>query len=112
MSQPYIVSISPPFLTSFSLRHHTALRRALCAIQGVLIAAEHAQLLNLSYSLQPHGLYPARILSPWDFPGKNAGVGLPFPPSGDLPYPGIEPACFMPPSLAGGFLQLVPPGAV
>ena len=26
-------------------------------------------------SLQPHGLYPARFLCPWDSPGKNTGVG-------------------------------------
>ena len=26
-------------------------------------------------SLQPHGLQPARLLCPWDFPGKNTGVG-------------------------------------
>ena len=32
-----------------------------------------------------------RLLCPWDFPGKNTGVGLPFPSSGDLPDPGIEP---------------------
>ena len=24
--------------------------------------------------LQPHGLYPARLLCPWDSPGKNTGV--------------------------------------
>ena len=29
----------------------------------------------MSDSLQPHGLYPARLLCPWDFPGKNIGVG-------------------------------------
>ena len=28
----------------------------------------------VSNSLQPHGLYPARPLCPWDFSGKNAGV--------------------------------------
>ena len=27
----------------------------------------------MSSSLQPHGLYPARLLCPWDFPGKNIG---------------------------------------
>ena len=27
------------------------------------------------YSLQPHGLQPARLLCPWDSPGKNTGVG-------------------------------------
>ena len=25
--------------------------------------------------LQPHGLQPTRLLSPWDFPGKSTGVG-------------------------------------
>ena len=29
-------------------------------------------------SWQPHGLQPAKLLSPWDFPGKNTGVGCHF----------------------------------
>ena len=29
----------------------------------------------MSDSLPPHGLKPARLLCPWDSPGKNAGVG-------------------------------------
>ena len=29
-------------------------------------------------SLQPYGLYPARLLCPWDSPGKNTGVGCHF----------------------------------
>ena len=32
----------------------------------------------VSDSLQPHGLQPARLLCPWDCPGKNAGVGCHF----------------------------------
>ena len=32
----------------------------------------------VSDSLQPHGLYPARFFCPWDFPGKNTGVGCHF----------------------------------
>ena len=36
--------------------------------------------------------------------------GLPFPPPGDLPDPGIEPASLMSSTLAGGFLPLAPPG--
>ena len=28
-----------------------------------------------SDSLRPHGLLPTRLLCPWDFPGKNTGVG-------------------------------------
>ena len=29
----------------------------------------------VSDSLQPHGLWPTRLLHPWDFPGKSTGVG-------------------------------------
>ena len=29
----------------------------------------------MSDSLQSHGLYPTRLLCPWDFRGKNTGVG-------------------------------------
>ena len=32
----------------------------------------------VSNSLQPHGLYPTRLLCPWDFSGKNTGVGCHF----------------------------------
>ena len=28
--------------------------------------------------LRPHGLWPARLLCPWDSPGKNTGVGCHF----------------------------------
>ena len=41
-------------------------------------------------SLWPHGLQPSRLLCPWNFPGKNTGVGKPFPTPGDLPNPGIQ----------------------
>ena len=34
--------------------------------------------LVLPNSLQPHGLQPTRLLCPWDFPGKNVGVGCHF----------------------------------
>ena len=29
----------------------------------------------ISDSLRPQGLWPTRLLGPWDFPGKNPGVG-------------------------------------
>ena len=29
----------------------------------------------MSNCLRPHGLLPTRLLYPWNFPGKNAGVG-------------------------------------
>ena len=38
---------------------------------------------------------------PWNFPGKNTGVGC--PPPGDLPDPGIEPASLLSPALTGWF---------
>ena len=44
-----------------------------------------------------HGILQARILL----------SGLPFPPPGDLPDPGIEPVC---PVLACGFFTIEPPG--
>ena len=33
-------------------------------------------------------------------------LGLPFPPPGDLPNPGIKPASLLTPALAGGFFIL------
>ena len=36
--------------------------------------------------------------------------GLPSPPPGDFPDPGIEPMFLMSPALAGGFFPLVLPG--
>ena len=41
------------------------------------------------------------LFCPWDFPGKNTGVGCYVP--GDLPDPGIEPVSLMSPALVGGF---------
>ena len=32
----------------------------------------------VSNCLWPHGLYPARLLCPWNFPGKNTGVSCHF----------------------------------
>ena len=32
----------------------------------------------VSDSLPPHGLYPARLLCPWNFPSRNTGVGYQF----------------------------------
>ena len=36
--------------------------------------------------------------------------GLPFPPPGDLPDPGIEPESLESPALAGGFFTTTLPG--
>ena len=47
--------------------------------------------LVLFDSLQPHGLQPIRLFCPWDFPGKNTGVGCHFLLQGIFLDPGIEP---------------------
>ena len=50
---------------------------------------------------------PARLFCPWDFPGKNTGVGLPFPSPGDLLNPGIK---LVSPALPGRFFTTEPSG--
>ena len=45
----------------------------------------------VSNSLQPYGRQPARLLWPWGFSRQEYWSGLPCPPPGDLPNPGIEP---------------------
>ena len=39
----------------------------------------------VSDSLRPHGLQPARLLCPWNSPGKNTGVGCHFLLQGIVP---------------------------
>ena len=39
-------------------------------------------------SLWPHGLQPTRLLCPWDFPGKDTGVGCHFLLQGIFPTQG------------------------
>ena len=42
--------------------------------KSLLSSNTHAKLLQSCLTLWPHGLQPARLLGPWDFPGKNTGV--------------------------------------
>ena len=42
----------------------------LCAVLSAVLSCS-----VVPESLQPHGLYSARLLCPWDSLGKNAGVG-------------------------------------
>ena len=45
----------------------------------------------VSNSLRPHGLWPTRLLCPWDFPGKNTGVDCHFLLQGIFPTQGPNP---------------------
>ena len=46
-----------------------------------------------------------RLFCPWDLQFQEYWNGLPFPPPGDLPHPGIK---IVSPPLAGGFLITEP----
>ena len=61
----------------------------------------------MSNSLRPHGLQLARLLCPWGFSRPEYWSGLPCPPPGDLPDPGIEPRS---PALQADSLLTEPPG--
>ena len=45
----------------------------------------------VSNSLWPHGLWLARLFCPWDFPGKNTGVGCHFLLQGIFLTQGLNP---------------------
>ena len=61
----------------------------------------------VSDSFRPHGLQPARLLCPWDSPGKNTGVGFYALLQGTLPNPGIETRS---PTMQADSLPSEPPG--
>ena len=66
----------PPHISTSSLHHIDKTLNCRILDPGVLLLLFiHLSCLTL---LQPHGLQPARLLCPWDFPGKNTGVGCHF----------------------------------
>ena len=58
---------------------------------------------QLSLTLPSHGLQPAKLLCPWDSPGKNTGVGGHALLQGIFPTQGTEPESLTSPTLAGRF---------
>ena len=76
---------------------------------SVSLCPVHAQVASVvSTSLRPRGLQPARLHLPMGFSRQGYWSGLPFPPPGDLPHPGIEAAFLTSPALAP--LPLAPLG--
>ena len=57
----------------------------------------------VSNSLRPHGQQPARLLCPWNIPGKNTGVGFHFLLQGIFLTQGLNPHLFESPAVAGRF---------
>ena len=74
--------------------HHLWLKKIISLLMIIPLSCSYGGGLvaKLDQLLQPHRLQLARLLCPWDFPGKNTGLGCPFPSPGDLPDPGTEPA--------------------
>ena len=58
-------------------------------------------------SLWPHGLQPTRLLCLWGYSRQEYWSGLPWPPPGDLPSPGIKPSS---PTLKADSLPTEPQG--
>ena len=50
----------------------------ICYFYTILSAAAAVYLLSRVQLFATHGLQPSRLLCPWDFPGKNTGVGCHF----------------------------------
>ena len=65
-----LISPNPQTAASFPLLKYpvVSLEPCECVLSGFIV----------SDSLRPHGLWSARLLCPWDFPGKNTGVGCHF----------------------------------
>ena len=59
---------------------------------------------------EPPGLYPARFLCPWSFPGKNTRVGCHFLLQGIFPDPGTEPVPLVSSVLASPSFTTLPHG--
>ena len=88
----YLVFISPSPLfllflsfgqsTTFMVLFSVACWLTSCLIVKQLISGLHAWVLRRKQSCPalfwPHGLQPSRLLCPWNFPGKNTGMGCHF----------------------------------
>ena len=58
-------------------------------------------------TLRCHGLYPTRLLCPWNSPSNNTGMGCHFLLQ-EIPHPGIESGSPASPALADGFFTTEP----
>ena len=67
-----------------------------------LVPRVQAKLLQPCLTLQPYRLWPARLLCPWDSPGKNTTVGYHAFSRGSS-NPGIKPSSPVAPALQGDF---------
>ena len=64
----------------------------------------------MSYSLRPYGLWPTKLLCPWDPPDKNTGVGCHILLQGIFPTQGSKPHLLCLRHCQVGSLPREPPG--
>ena len=73
-----------------------------CPAEGYIGSVSVYVYSVMSYSVTPWTVAHKAILL-MEFSRREYWSGLPFPPPGGLPDPGIKPASLEPPELAGGF---------
>ena len=83
------------------------LKTADLKISGQMLTLSHTV---VSDSLRPHGLQPARLLCPWDSPGKNTGAGCHFLFQGIFPTQGPKQHLLLLLHSQADSLPLEPPG--
>ena len=83
--------------------------KTLLTLQGKMNHV-HAKSLQLCSTLCPMDHSPARLLCPWDFPGKNTGVGYRAFLQGIFLTQGLNPCLLHLLHWQVCFLSLVPPG--
>ena len=76
-------------LITHPIQNHTFRNtsRGVAQVQGICVSRS-----VMSKPLHPRGLQPARLLCPWDSPGRNTAVGWYVLPQGIFPTQGLNPS--------------------
>ena len=94
-AQPFTIAYQPQNRQQIVAHSHNGMKRnnlQLHTIMCINLTKKRKWSRSVvSDSLRPHGLQPARLLHPWDFPGKSTGVGCHFLLQGIFPMQGLNP---------------------
>ena len=82
---------------------------SVCMCIGVCVCTR-AQLLSCIWLFATPWIMACQAPLSMEFSRQEYWSGFPFPPSGDLPNPGIKPTSLVPPVLTDGFFTTTPPG--
>ena len=91
-TSPNHSSLCAKYIASYVSRPKSSERKMIHLSQctGSWKMSESVLVVVVAESLQPHGLDPARLLCPWEFSGKNTGVGCHFFLQGIFPDLGLN----------------------